>query len=114
MKAKNYILIGMIIVVVIITGYFIFQDKQNQEIKLCEKYKVGPELELSSLDLYCGGGRCLNTCDENGENCHKVITKEECEKIDIIVIDNNDFVGLGKDGDPDCEWDSSYGCKPNK
>jgi len=113
---KSYILIGIIIVAVIVAGYFISPDKQktqHQEIKLCEKHKSGPE--LSPGDLYCGGAMCLNTCDENGENCHRVTDKEECEKLDVITTDgNNEIIIMGQDGDPDCEWDSLYGCKPSK
>ena len=130
MKVKNFILIGIIIVVVA-TGYFIFQDKQKlqpisnqqpkstarleqkQELKLCEKHKSGPE--LSPGDLYCGGAMCLSACDENGENCHKITDKEECEKLDVITIDDDQIIVMGNDGDFDCEWDPSYdGCKPNK
>ncbi|PIY60017.1 hypothetical protein COY95_03965 [Candidatus Woesearchaeota archaeon CG_4_10_14_0_8_um_filter_47_5] len=85
--------------------------EKTQETITCNNLKPGPELTFGTA--YCMGDFCQTTCDGNGENCHAVTTPEECRTIDVVL--EHDVDQSGKDGIPDCSWDSSLSlCRPNK
>lgn len=114
MKNINLI-IACIVVIVLIAGgiiYFSGSPKQDGEIKTCKDIKG--DIELTFEMSYCQGDMCGVTCDKQGNNCHSVTSKEECESIDVVT----ENLKAGKDGKPDCGWiegrDPLDSCKPNK
>ena len=80
----------------------------------CKNLKSSAELSFGMS--YCMGDQCRSTCDDDGNNCHLVSTKEECEAID--VVSEIDIESWNPDGKPDCKWDDKLdvlnACKPNK
>lgn len=104
------ILIGVILIVVVISLFFI---NTQEEVRSCRDIGTNsPELTFEAS--YCLGDQCAIICDTNGGNCRNVRTREECESIDVISED----LGSGKDGRPDCVWVGDINpedpCKPNK
>ena len=112
MKDKMSFVI-LITIVIIVAAAIYSSNLQRKETnskltvfdKACTKYGSVPELTLE--DMICMGWDCMYK-----------ITKDECEKIDFVIVDGNYDMRLGKDGVPDCIWvsigQSSYGCRLNR
>lgn len=104
--------------IVVFGGYFAYNWIYSEE----GLPRFTPVDEMTFKESYFQGNMCWITCDGNGENCHTVTTKEECENIDVVV--EGEYSQWGQDGKPDCEWienvvryaNGTYGpgCRPNK
>ena len=100
------LLVGAAIVVGVLIVYMAFVKNL---------YEPSALDELTFDQHYLDGGTCRRTCDENGENCHDVTTKEECEGIDDITLFGERIIDMVPDGVPDCRWieEDSCPCQPN-